>query len=56
MVIKNKVLIKLGTHSYFGDARNDDGALLHRRLEFLLCRLMQLSDCSLGHWIGAVEH
>lgn len=55
-LIKNNLQKKVRTRSYFGNARNDDGALLHRWLEFLLGRLMQLSDCSLCHWIGAIEH
>ena len=45
-----------GTVPYFGDARDDDGALLHRGLELLLGGLVQLSDGGLGHGVRAVQH
>ena len=46
----------LGTHPYFGDARDDDCTLLHRGLELLLGGLVELSDGGLGHRVGAIEH
>lgn len=45
-----------GQTSDLGNAGNDDGALLHRGLELLLGRLVELSDGGLGHGVSAVEH
>lgn len=45
-----------GAHPYFGNAWDDDGALLHRWLELLLSGLMELSDGGLGHRVRPVEH
>ncbi len=45
-----------GTGTYFGDARDDDGTLLHWGLELLLSRLVELSDGGLGHRVCAIEH
>lgn len=44
------------SYPYFSDARDDDGALLHRRLQLLLGRLVELPDGGFGHGVGAVEH
>lgn len=41
---------------HFRDARDDDGALLHRRLELLFGRLVQLSDGGFSHGVGAIQH
>lgn len=51
-------MLRFGTvaHPYFGDARDDNGTLLHRGLELLLGRLVELSDGGLGHRVRAVKH
>lgn len=53
---KYKLKKEKGAHNYFGDARDDDGTLLHRGLELLFSRLVELSYGGFGHRVCPIEH